>query len=97
VELTVDSRQRALRLARAHPWVAVIVAAIIFALIGLPLFFAVPVIGVALAAGAPPDYVANAKTVHSRPRTIIAVAPLAADAQPGYLSRSTSAIARCEA
>jgi len=57
-----------------RPWLAVIVAAIIFALIpivGLPLFFAVPLIGLALAAGSPPDYVADAKTVARRPRNII--------------------------
>ena len=56
MELTVDSRQRAPRLARAHAWVAVVVAAIIFALIplvGLQLFFALPLIGLALTAGAP--------------------------------------------
>jgi hypothetical protein len=74
VELTVDSRPRATRLARARPWVAVIVAAIIFALIpvfGLQLFFVVPLIGLVLAAGAPPDYVADAKTVDRRPRNLL--------------------------
>jgi hypothetical protein len=74
VELTVDSRPRATRLARARPWVAVIVAAIIFALIpvlGLKLFFVVPLIGLVLAAGAPPDYVADARTVDRRPRNLV--------------------------
>jgi len=74
VELTVDSRPRATRLARARPWVAVIVAAIIFALIpvlGLQLFFVVPLIGLVLAAGGPPDYVADAKTVDRRPRNLV--------------------------
>jgi hypothetical protein len=74
VELTVDSRQRATRFARARPWVAVIVAAIIFALIpliGLQLFFVVPLIGLTLAAGAPPDYVSDAKTVDRRPRNVV--------------------------
>ena len=73
MELTVDSRPRATRLARARPWVAVIVAAIIFALIpvlGLQLFFVVPLIGLVLAAGAPPDYVADAKAVDRRPATL---------------------------
>jgi hypothetical protein len=57
-----------------RPWLAVIVAAIIFALIpvvGLPLFFALPLIGLALAAGSPPDYVADAKSVDRRPRNVI--------------------------
>jgi hypothetical protein len=52
----------------------VIVAAIIFALIsliGLQLLFVVPLIGLTLAAGAPPDYVADAKTVNRRPRNVI--------------------------
>jgi hypothetical protein len=52
----------------------VIVAAIIFALIpvlGLQLFFVVPLIGLVLAAGAPPDYVADAKTVDRRPRNLV--------------------------
>ena len=74
MELTVDSRPRATRLARARPWVAVIVAAIIFALIpvlGLQLFFVVPLIGLVLAAGAPPDYVVDAKTVDRRPRNFV--------------------------
>jgi hypothetical protein len=64
VHVTTDSRTPTRLLARARPWLAVIVAAIIFALIpvvGLPLFFALPLIGLALAAGSPPDYVADAK------------------------------------
>jgi hypothetical protein len=74
VELTVESRPRTPLLARARPWIAVIVAAIIFALIpfmGLQLFFVVPLIGLTLAAGAPPDYVADAKTVDRRPRNLV--------------------------
>ncbi len=74
MEPTVDSRQRAPRLARARPWVAVVVAAIIFALIplvGLQLFFALPLIGLALTAGTPPDFVAAAKTVDRRPRNVV--------------------------
>ena len=61
MELAVDSRQRAPRLVRARPWVAVVIAAIIFALIplvGLQLFLALPLIGLVLTAGTPPDYVA---------------------------------------
>jgi hypothetical protein len=51
-----------------------IVAAIIFALIpiiGLSLFLALPLIGLALALGAPPDYVADTKTVARRPRNLV--------------------------
>jgi hypothetical protein len=35
------------------------------------LFFALPLLGLALAAGSPPDYVADAKTVARRPRNVI--------------------------
>ena len=58
---------------RARPWVAVVIAAIIFALIplvGLQLFLALPLIGLVLTAGTPPDYVAAAKTVDHRPRNL---------------------------
>ena len=74
MEPTVNTRQRAPRLARARPWVAVVVAAIIFALIpvvGLQLFLALPLIGLAPAAGTPPDYIAAAKTVDRRPRNLV--------------------------
>ena len=73
MEIAVDSRQRAPRLVRARPWVAVVIAAIIFALIplvGLQLFLALPLIGLVLTAGTPPDYVAAAKTVDHRPRNL---------------------------
>jgi hypothetical protein len=73
VQLIVDSQPPPTRLARARPWIAVIVAGIIFALIpliGLPTFFALPLIGLALAAGAPPDYVTEAKAVARRPRNL---------------------------
>jgi hypothetical protein len=73
VQVTVDSRRVSL-LARARPWVAVIVAAIILALVplvGLQLIFVVPLIGLALAAGAPPDFVPDAKPVDRRPRNVI--------------------------
>ena len=74
MQLTVDSLPWATRFARARPWIAVIVAALIFALIplvGMQLFLVVPVIGLALSAGAPPDYVADAKPVDRRPRNLV--------------------------
>lgn len=74
VHLIADARPRVSLLARARLWVAVIVAAIIFALIpliDLQLIFAVPLIGLALAAGVPPDYVPDAKPVDRRPRNVI--------------------------
>lgn len=74
MQVTADSRPRVSLLARARPWVAVIIAAIIFALIpliGLQLIFVLPPIGLALAAGAPPDYVPDAKPVDRRPRNVI--------------------------
>jgi hypothetical protein len=52
----------------------VIGAAIVFALIpliGLPLFYALPLIGLALAAGSPPDYVADAKPVARLTRNLV--------------------------
>lgn len=74
MQVTTDSQPPTRLLTRIRPWLAVIVAAIIFTLIpvvGLPLFFALPLIGLALAAGSPPDYVVDAKTVARRPRNII--------------------------
>jgi len=71
VQLGVDSRRQVPLIARARPWVALICAAIIFALIpiiGLPLLFALPLIGLALALGAPPDHVADARAV---PRNLV--------------------------
>ena len=56
MQVTVDSRRVSL-LARARPWVAVIVAAIILALVplvGLQLIFVVPLVGLALAVGPKP-------------------------------------------
>jgi hypothetical protein len=52
----------------------VVVAAIIFAFIpvfGLQLFLVVPLIGLTLAAGAPPDYVADSRPVDRRPRNLV--------------------------
>jgi Peptidase family M23 len=74
VQVTVDSQPRAPLLTRARPWVAVIVAAIIFAvlpILGLQLFLVAPLIGLVLAVGASPDYVADAKPVDRRPRNVV--------------------------
>ena len=74
MQLSVESRRRVSVMRRARPWIAVIGAAIVFALIpliGLPLFYALPLIGLALAAGSPPDYVADAKPVARRTRNLI--------------------------
>ena len=74
MQLGVDSRRQVPLIARARPWVALICAAIIFALIpiiGLPLLFALPLIGLALALGAPPDHVADARAVARVPRNLV--------------------------
>ena len=74
MQVTADSEPRTPLFTRMRPWLVVIVATIIFALIpvvGFPLFFALPLIGLALAAGSPPDYVADAKTVARRPRNVV--------------------------
>lgn len=71
MQLGVDSRTQVPLLARVRPWIALLVAAIVFALIpiiGLPLLFALPLIGLALALGAPPDHVADARAVARAPR-----------------------------
>lgn len=55
MRVTVDSPPQVRRFTRVRPWLAVIVAAIIFALIplvSLQLLFVVPLIGLTLAAGA---------------------------------------------
>jgi hypothetical protein len=73
VQLGVELPRRISIMTRARPWVAAICAAIVFALIllvGLPWFCALPLVGLALAVGAPPDYVADAKPVASRPRNL---------------------------
>ena len=57
-----------------RPWIALLVAVIVFALIpiiGLPLLFALPLIGLALALGAPPDHVADARAVARVPRNLV--------------------------
>ena len=74
MQLSVESPRRISFITRARPWIAVIGAAIVFALIpliGLPLFYALPLIGLALVAGSPPDYVADAKPVARRPRNLV--------------------------
>jgi Peptidase family M23 len=74
VQLSVESRPRTPIIRRARPWIAVTGAGIVFALIpliGLPLFYALPLIGLALAAGSPPDYGADAKPVARRTRNLV--------------------------
>jgi Peptidase family M23 len=74
VQLDISSQPRTSALTRARPWLAVIIAAIIFALIpllGLQLYLLIPLIGLVLALGAPPDYVVNAKTIANGPRNIV--------------------------
>ena len=74
MQLGVDSRRQVPLIARARPWVALICAAIVFALIpiiGLPPLFALPLIGLALALGAPPDHVADARAVARVPRNLV--------------------------
>ena len=74
MQLDVSSQPQTSALARARPWLAVIVATVIFALIpllGLQLYLVVPLIGLVLALGTPPDYVINAKTIANRPRNIV--------------------------
>lgn len=74
MQATADTRARPSLLARARPWVALIVAAIIFALIpliGVPPFYVLPLIGFALTAGTPPDYATDAKPVARRPRNVV--------------------------
>jgi hypothetical protein len=70
VQLGVDPGRKIPLTARMRPWIAFVAAVIIFALIpiiGLPPFLALPLIGLALVLGAPPDYVADAKVVAPRP------------------------------
>lgn len=74
MQLGVDSRTQVPLIARVRPWITLLVAAIVFALIpiiGLPLLFALPLIGLALALGAPPDHVADARAVARVPRNLV--------------------------
>jgi hypothetical protein len=59
---------------RIRPWLALIVAAVLFAVIpimGLPIFYVLPLIGPALAVGSPADYVADAKPVARNARNLV--------------------------
>ena len=59
------------RTTRVRPWIALAVAAVLFALVVLgfvPFTFGALVIGVVLAFGSPPDYVGQARPVAGRPR-----------------------------
>lgn len=74
MQLGVDPGRKIPLTARMRPWIAFVAAVIIFALIpiiGLPPFLALPLIGLALVLGAPPDYVADAKVVAPRPRNLV--------------------------
>lgn len=74
MQSTVGSRTQVRHLARSRPWIAVVVAAVIFALtgvLGLQLFFVLQLIGLTLAVGAPADYVADSRTVDRRPRNLV--------------------------
>ena len=72
----------AARTSRVRPWIALAAAAMVFGvgLLGvLPFIFALPVIGVVLAFGSPPDHVAPARPIARRPRNaVIGVALVAA-------------------
>jgi len=83
------------RSSRVRPWIALAAAAIVLAvgLFGvLPFIVALPVIGVVLALGSPPDYVGAALPVAYRPRNkllgvvalalLLAMADAPADAAP---------------
>ena len=64
----------AARTSRVRPWIALAAAAMVFAvgLLGvLPFIFALPVIGVVLAFGSPPDHVAPARPIARRPRNAV--------------------------
>ena len=70
------------RSSRVRPWIALAAAAIVFAvgLLGvLPFLVALPVIGVVLALGSPPDYVGAARPLAYQPRNqLLGVALVAA-------------------
>ena len=62
------------RSSRVRPWIALAAAGVVFAcgLMGvLPLILALPVIGVVLAFGSPPDHVADARPIARRPRNAL--------------------------
>ena len=69
------------RTSRFRPWIALAAAGVVFAcgLLGvLPFIFALPVIGVVLAVGSPPDHVADARPIARRPRNAVIGAVLLA-------------------
>ena len=70
------------RTSRVRPWIALAAAAVVFAsgVSGiLPFIFVLPVIGVVLALGSPPDHVAHARPIARRPRNaVLGVALVAA-------------------
>ena len=71
----------AARTSRVRPWIALAAAGVVFAvgLFGiLPFIVALPVIGVVLAFGAPPDHVAHARPIAQRPRNAVLGEALAA-------------------
>ncbi len=62
------------RVSRVRPWIALAAAAVVFALACsgvLPFILVLPVIGVVLAFGAPPDHVADARPIARRPRNAV--------------------------
>jgi peptidase M23-like protein len=69
------------RTSRVRPWIALAAAAVVLALglLGVLLFMLVlPVIGVVLALGAPPDHVIHARSIARRPRNAVLGVVLAA-------------------
>ena len=69
------------RTSRFRPWIALAAAAVLFAcgLLGvLPFIVVLPVIGVVIALGAPPDHVADARPIARRPRNAVLGAVLVA-------------------
>ncbi len=74
-------RRPVVRTSRFRPWIALAVATILFAcgLLGvLPFILVLPVIGVVIALGAPPDHVADARPIARRPRNAVLGAVLVA-------------------
>ena len=69
------------RTSRVRPWIALAAAAVVFALglLGvLPFMLVLPVIGVVLALGAPPDHVIHARSIARRPRNAMSGVALVA-------------------
>ena len=69
------------RTSRFRPWIALAAATVLFAcgLLGvLPFIVVLPVIGVVIALGAPPDHVADARPIARRPRNAVLGAVLVA-------------------